>query len=317
MRVVIYSVVGSVVMLLGARAEDSLDVAVNARVFNGYQRTVLADGTFKPERFAVAEGGRWNGTAVDRTIDGLKFSDILQRIVQPLQRQRYIPTSDPKATDLLILVFWGTTNGAADMQYEQGQRAIFDVVADAQIAAAAAGPQSMSGGFHVQPAGTALDAALSALSMANSERDRNNVSNAAILGYTDAYVHARDLREMGLAAGDETVNQLEASRYFVVLKAYDFRTATTDKKLKLLWESRFSIYAHGHQFDRQLLAMTQAASKYFGQATNGIVHRDTPTANVEVGPLRVIAPEGGGAAERPRLRQGSGEASNIESRTSK
>jgi hypothetical protein len=300
-RVVSYSVVAVTLMLLGARADDSLDVAVNARVFNGYQRTVLADGTFKPERFGVAEGGRWNGTAVDRTIDGLKFSDILQRIVQPLQRQRYIPTSDPKETDLLILVFWGTTNGAGDMQYEQGQRAIFDVVADAQIAAAAAGPQSMSGGFHVQPAGTALDAALSALSMANSERDRNNVSNAAILGYTDAYVHARDLREMGLAAGDETVNELEASRYFVVLKAYDFRTATKEKKLKLLWESRFSIYAHGHQFDRQLLAMTQAASKYFGQTTKGIVHRDTPTANVDVGPLRVIEPEGGGAAERPTL----------------
>ncbi len=250
------------------------DVVVRGRVFNGYQRTKLADGTFKPERYGVAKGGRWSRAAVDPSVDGLSFPDILRTIAGPLRLQGYLPSSDPQRTDLLILVFWGTTTGATDGDYDHALPGILDAIARQ--------------GRADPGAGNALTTAMMFQTMENRARDRNNGANAGILGYTDAYVRARDLRQFGLSWGDSTIGELEANRYFVVLKAYDFPYALRERKLRLLWEARYSIYEQGNRFDQQLLAMTQAAAPWFGQDTGGLVHRGAPTGNVDVGTPRVI-----------------------------
>lgn len=257
-------------------AKPAEDVVVNARVFNGYTRTKLADGTYKPEYYGFGEGGRWNGTKIDSSLDQMPFVKIAKTIAGPLRAQGYLPSTDPKHTDLLILVFWGVTTGAENGDYDHGLTAL--TAALNNVASASAADNE------------ALNTALMLQRMENRAREQNNLRNADILGYTDAYLRAEELRQIGFAAGDQPIWELEANRYFVVLKAFDFPYALKEKKLRLLWEARFSIYEHGNNFDEQLLAMTTAAAKYFGEDTRGLVRHDVPQGKVEVGTPKVIEP---------------------------
>jgi hypothetical protein len=131
----------------------------------------------------------------------------------------------------------------------------------------------------------------------NQIRDQANAANAQILGYTAAYAREQQVREIGHVPVRDVASDIEQDRYFVVLKAYDFRTAWKEKKLKLLWEARFSISAHGNQFDRQLLAMTQAAARHFGQDTKGLLRQDLPEGKVEIGPSIVVEPKANAPAK--------------------
>jgi len=65
--------------------------------------------------------------------------------------------------------------------------------------------------------------------------------------------------------------------------AYDFPLLVKEKKHKLLWETRFSMRAHRHEFDRELAAMTKGASRFFGRDTHGLVRDSLTDGTVECG----------------------------------
>lgn len=241
------------------------DIVVNARVFNGYTRTKLPDGTFKPEHYAFADGGRWDGSKVDKSIDALPFRQIAETIAMPLRAQNYLSATDPQQTDLFIMVFWGTTAGASEGEYNN----------TAPLAFSSREPEL-------------LDSALMLHRAENQVRDQNNATNARILGYTEAYGRALELEELGHVTARDVIQELETNRYFVVLKAYDFRVAWKEKKRKLLWETRFSIIQRGNNFNEQLPAMAQSAARHFGQSTDGLIRQNLPDVKVEVGTPTVI-----------------------------
>jgi len=94
--------------------------AVSSKVFNDYARAKLPDGSAKPETYAFGNGGfiaggakgdETPGAARDATIDSLGFDTIAKAMESPLAGQNYVITQDPNATDLLIMVFWGSTVG--------------------------------------------------------------------------------------------------------------------------------------------------------------------------------------------------------------
>jgi hypothetical protein len=122
----------------------------------------------------------------------------------------------------------------------------------------------------------------------NEQRDRNNVMNAGLLGFRDELMKAWDLPWLSHSQG--LVEDLEASRYFVVLKAYDFRTLVREKKMKLLWETRFSIRERGNRFDEQLAGMTKYAAQFFGQDSGHLIRRTVREGKVEVGTPTVVGP---------------------------
>lgn len=268
-----------------ASARPAETVVVNARVFNNYQRIRLPDGSTQPERYGLADGGRWDGKHIDHSLDDLPFAKIARLLTGPLRDRAYLPSADPKQTDLLILVFHGVTTGATHGDYDHALPSLLDAMnASAQSALT---NSTVVGDRSPSPADDALYTALLMQQGENRDRDRNNLSNARILGYFDAYLRARDLREIGSPAGDNVFTELEADRYFVVLKAYDFR-ALREKKMKLLWEARFSVYEQGNRFDEQLPAMAQAASRYFGQDTDGLVRGNLPEVKIDLGPATVV-----------------------------
>jgi hypothetical protein len=97
--------------------------AVSAKVFNNYTRQKQPDGAFRPEHYAFGNGGfvitrlgalddaHKPTTMRDDTIDDMNFAAVGRIIEAPLASQGFLPTRDPEATKLLIMVFWGLTQG--------------------------------------------------------------------------------------------------------------------------------------------------------------------------------------------------------------
>ncbi|HVU23761.1 MAG TPA: hypothetical protein VHE13_06520 [Opitutus sp.] len=113
--------------------------------------------------------------------------------------------------------------------------------------------------------------------------------NIRILGFAKEQSRADGLSFTTLS--HDFYDELDSYRYFVVLKAYDFQAARTEKKLKLLWESRFSLRQQGVDFVAELPAMSRFAALTFGRETRGIVRPEDLKPTVELGELRVVGEE--------------------------
>ena len=307
--------------VFGARAgaENSLDiVAVYSSASPAYVRTALPNGGFKPESFAFGDGGHLGGTMADLTLDKLKIGDVARLLAPSLAARNYVSASDPRKTDLLIMVYWGATDGTNSLS--ERNIAGDDIslpppppLPEVPNGAAASGgngtgdPMMSANGFKSQSINTAKAAADAALNgamaienFANEKRDRQDAESADILGYST------ELKNMGPFAPtalnlrrQELVDEVEESRYYVVLMAYDFQTLREHKERKLLWETRFSIRARGHDFANDVAAMARNASRYFGQDSRGLV-RDRYRADVTIGPVRIVSNNGAGTKEPPR-----------------
>ncbi|RXK55376.1 hypothetical protein ESB00_05615 [Oleiharenicola lentus] len=265
-------------------AEDEI-TAVSASVYNGYQRTLLADGSFKPELIAFGEGGLAATASKDPDLEGMSFPQIARTLAPALARQGYVSNPDPEKTDLLVMVYWGGTAtdsrtaagfamGAAPMRPPPPPPRVIAVgrvrVYVPNNAPASAPPPSPDQGAYDTMA-----------SMQNRERDRDNQRTAHLLGYGDAFERAS--RQPNGRTYLDLVDELEDPRYYVILQAYDFRLLWKEKKHRLLWETRFSIRARGHAFDGALNAMTLAAARHFGRATSGLDRLGPPAGEVKLG----------------------------------
>ena len=275
---------GLIVGALDLHGEEA--VAVYSRAYNGYTRTRLDNKTFKPESYVFANGGLYAGSYADKSIDNLSFTAVAQTLAVSLKERGYVCSFDPKHTDLLIFVFRGTTSGAEGGRFSEADH----VMESAQLAMASrpGGNPGLGTAEAAQNAAaeSEFDQALALQALANSSRDNNNLRNARILGYGAELRRAWE-NPLFSSSGD-LIHELEADRYFVVLKAYDFRTAATQKKLKLLWEVRFSIGAQGNRFDEQLAGMAKSASRYFGENVQHLARQSVPEGKVEVGKPTVI-----------------------------
>jgi len=240
-------------------------VAVSSKVFNGYVRERLADGSLKPESYAFGNGGRLGedrggadavGAAVrggdaggivrDDTLDIVTFGELAGTVAGPLASQKYLPTPSADSTDLLIMVFWGRTGGSTNV----------------------------------------LDGAA---------KDRTDMSNAILLGFDSEGVFSQGFADptnmmahIRREVHAEVVDAVEVNRYYVILRAFDFRYAWKQRKIKLLWETRYSLSERRHDFSKELPGMTQYASQYFGQDSHGLLRAPVPEGRVEIGPVKSL-----------------------------
>ncbi len=282
-------------------ADDAGVVAVYAAASPAYTRTPLPGGGFKPETYAFGEGGRWGGSLNDFSIDRLRFLDVARLLGPSLAARQYVP-ADPKApdrTDLLLMVYWGTTSGTNDAasgpEYQIAQS--LEHLNPAGMAPLPQSRGSSVAGSGEQQQRAALDGGRDSalaqadmmIAMANRRRDRTNAENAMILGYlpdlrrTDGYQGTA----LDFIRGD-IVDDIEESRYFVVLLAYDFQLLWKQKQRRLLWEARFSLPERRSEFDKALLVMAQQASRYFGGDSHGLVRQRLPDVNVIIGNPKLL-----------------------------
>jgi hypothetical protein len=226
--------------------------AVTSSAYNGYVRDRLADGTYKPETYALGDGGVLDGYLLgsyvtdDPTMNDLNFRGVTGMLAGPLASQNYISVRDPNATKLLIMVYWGRTVGANhvrdgsvrdQLNYDNARLLGFDSEVNFR---AMIDPSTVYFGRNFQS------------------------------GLLDN-LHA------------DVLSAIEVDRYYVILRAYDFQAAWRHKRLNLLWVTRFSLSERRHDFERELPSMAQNAAAYFGQDSYGLVLKPIPEGHVQVG----------------------------------
>ncbi len=267
--------------------------AVSSRVSKDYVRTKLPDGSFQPEEYAFGNGGRFDGPFRDASINKLTFLDVARMIAVPLKAQNYLPARDLKTEKLLIMLHWGTTSTPDAFSTSDGNLQYQGFEETASINATGS-PAQVRNALMARQA--ALNSATLQLSMENMQRDQIDFRNASMLGYDSEGLIGTDWGKWKPHPGypsadlyrDALIADIEESRYFVVLIAYDFQLYRDQKKLKALWETRFSIDEARNDFDKALPAMAQYASIYFGQDSHGLVRKRIPEGQVNVGEATLV-----------------------------
>jgi hypothetical protein len=231
--------------------------AVYSTAHNGYVRTLQADGSYKPETFAFGDGGVLEPgisdqySRVDPTIDNLSFDAIARMLAGPLASRNYVAARDPRSTNLLIVVYWGTTIGGVNTR----------------------------------------DGALRDYINYNNAKLLGFDSEGFIKDMVDpsTVFYGRNFMERLLSeVHSDVLSAVEVNRYYVILRAFDFQAAWKHKERRLLWETRFSLSERRHDFERDLPAMAQDAALYFGKDTYGLVFRPIPEGQVHVGEVTTV-----------------------------
>jgi hypothetical protein len=285
--------------LFAAQARADEVVAIASKASKDYVRRKLPDGTFRPESYVFGKGDNLGGARVDPTIDKMEFMDVARTIAVPLAEKRYLPTANPKTTNLLIMVYWGTTRASEyateSISHDLMQRATEqeDNAKIARIAASQATSSrsdKMIAAAEAAGADDALIAATIGVQAEDQRREDTDMRNATLLGYDSWWIatnSAMDGSPLGRRKADMKA-ELEEDRYFVVLSAFDYQALVKGKKMKFLWEVRFSIREHGNAFDTKLAGMVAKASAYFGRDSGGLQHQDIPDGKVELGEIRSL-----------------------------
>ena len=152
----------------------------------------------------------------------------------------------------------------------------------------AANPDLASAGSG-RTAAAGVDAnVLMQMQLANHDQDYLDDRNARLLGYKDALDTARFASHMGFA--QDIKAEVADNRFYVVLQAFDFKTAAKEKKLKLLWTARLSMSDFGTDFAQSLDRMLRNGAHYFGQDSDGLRRDVNREGHVEIGPLNVVEP---------------------------
>jgi hypothetical protein len=264
--------------------EPDLVTAVSAETSRDYVRARLPNGSYEDETYAFGRGGYFGAGIHDESIDNERFMEIARTIARPLADQDFLPTKDPRKARLLIMVYWGATEG------------LLDPASDNFAYSRVNNSKSLTGmteNMIPYSTGSINEGQTVAVLGFGNATERASIHfqggmidslNASILGYASELAATNP--RMGLIHNikrDDLIDDIEHSRYFVVLMAYDFQQMWTQKKHKLLWETRFSIREQGTDFRKTLPAMAAYASQYFGQDTHGLVRRPIPEGKVEVG----------------------------------
>ena len=92
-----------------AREESFLVTSVHSRTIDGYQRPRTDTGEFKPEYYAISNGGAVAGSWQDNAVDKVPFSSLAKPLGELLARQNYHLAKDKDSADLLLVVHWGAT----------------------------------------------------------------------------------------------------------------------------------------------------------------------------------------------------------------
>jgi hypothetical protein len=269
--------------------------AIASKAAKDYVRKKLPDGVFQPESYVFGKGDDWRGARIDPTIDDMDFMKVARVLAVPLAKKQYIPTADPKTTDELIMVSWGTTRApehATESISHQRLQAANEMRDKALMMLKTAG--SGSGGLAAQQllaeADNQIMMDLSAVQSENQARENADMRTATLLGYDSWWIETNSAMG-GSPLGRRRMDmedELEEDRYFVVLTAFDYQKLVKEKKSKFLWEVRFSIREHGAQFDSRIAGMAELASNYFGRDSAGLHHDTVPEGKVEIGPVQSL-----------------------------
>jgi hypothetical protein len=241
---------------LDLTSESEQITAISSKVNNGYSRTKLPDGTFRTETYVLGKGGFLGGGPAGIYTAATSMSDF---------------TIDDVTVDSIAETL------AAPLASQRYVPAKDPDAADLMIMVywglAIGGGSTTSG----------------------RDKDRMDARNAVLMGFNSEGVFAQGFDDPSNVHSiimrqvhSDVMDAIEVNQYFVVLLAFDLQSARIKKKIRLLWDTRFSLSQRRHDFSKDLPAMAQLASHYFGQDSQGLVRTRIPEGHVEIGPVKSL-----------------------------
>jgi hypothetical protein len=280
-----------------AAAEENLVTTVSARTGNGYKRSRLKDGSFRAESYVLSEGGRIAGTMSDFTVDRVKYHDVAELAIKLLGRQNYqYDVRNTGNAKLLLVLFWGCTIAEHGTRREQsqsslalGREALKRLNQGKDLEGTAPPPTTSRTSYAAPEEAAAFDSEVKRLLQNPRTRDQLNEHNARVLGFWDDLNKASGVQRWAGGGNryDDLLAQLNESRYYVVILAYDFAEFKKGRK-KLQWTTRVSVSSAGNRFDESVVAMLRSAVNYSGQDSGGLMRGEQPKAVVELRDLRFL-----------------------------
>ena len=289
----------------GFADDDSTELtAVFAKTDKGYRRQKDPDGRWVREYYAMTNGGPAEGTIQDNTQDKIKFASLASVLAEHLAWQGYFPATDSNKVDLLVVVNWGRTTPFNDSTYRSGsdnvlaamntlsglnQGAAFqsEVPSASDAGSAPQAEVSLTGSPEVmqqQAAQSQLEGTMLTQELFNRARNEDNAKNAHLLGYMGDINEADGIQRFAGGGNRyaDLVADIEETRYYVIISAYDFKKTVREKKPKLQWVTRMSMRAPGNSFAEKAAAMVAYAATRFGQNTDGLERKAMPNYKVNL-----------------------------------
>jgi len=267
-------------------AVDTVSTAVFSRVSKDYKRERLPDGTFKPEYYALGNGGMIAGTARDQTVERVGYSEIAGLVMQQLGRQGYHYAQSAKDATLMVVVHWGNTLPHNDANFRQSL-----APASQAFSALQQLKNNNASEIELDRARADLETALNLVEMERLVRNTYVAPNARLLGYIEDINDSNDARRL-VGVGEDRYRDLmadvEEPRYYVIISAYDFRELMDYGKQKLLWVTRVSVRTPGNRFDESAVAMLKNAAPYFGRESGRLIRGEELRGVVELGDLKFL-----------------------------
>ncbi len=309
-------------LAVAGQADDKVATAVYAKIEKGYKREKAKDGNFKPEYYALSNGGRIYGTVSDYTVDRVTYQQVADIAMRLLAQQNYHYAQTKEQAKLLVVLQWGNTlapDGSHKQMNVASARAAMDTLSSMQtdlenalrtanptltVSAAEGEAKNTTAGFApsitdpafrnehavVAAAVNTVESQMLRTLADNRVRDELNQRNARVLGYLDDLADSNDIRRWA-GGGDrysDLITDVEESRYYIVVSAYDFQELLKTNKQKLLWQTRVSVRSPGNTFDDSFAAMLKTAAPYFGRESGKLVRREESKGTVELGDLKFL-----------------------------
>jgi hypothetical protein len=297
------SILALVLAIPAAQAKkDSLVISIFAKASNDYRREFLPDGNVKPQTYVVGDGGSLGLDRSGSGVEAVAFPNVVRLLAHRLVEQAYYPARNAMAADLLLVVYRGETMPFNDAHLQNANANLGSVMRQLTAAEDQVKMSEQRGESQVtidgiqtpmrsvrdfarEDADTQMFQAL----MFEDLKLKANEDNARLLGYVEE-INARDNPSRFAGAGnyyDDLMKDLEGGRYYLIVQAYDFHSAVTEGRRRLLWTTRISIPAAGSNFNECVPAMLADATKYFGHSSDRLV-RAYREGVVKLGDLEVV-----------------------------
>ena len=273
-------------------ASDVLTVSVSSAAAKNYRRVKQADGSYQPENYVIANGGQFPGTTRDESFDRITYPQVAGIVAQHLAAQNYFLAPKVRDATLLIAIYWGETIPFNDTNYDRAVNNAAVAINNYQasrpsqpsLAARINGNSALKSGADAGGDVGAVEFSMAQVEMENRQRDMSNLDNAKLLGYVDAINERREIPPWADVAGlvREMESDVEESRYYVVVAAYDFTAMKERNRKELRWVTRISVGSQGNAFNERIAQMVASAADSFGQR-GGLRRRHFGDAKVILG----------------------------------
>jgi hypothetical protein len=268
-------------------ANDRVVVVANAE--ESYTDRKFGDGKAARESYVIMQGRYFGGTTADSSLRRMTIRDIVSYLVPQLAEQNFVPAKTTGEADLVLAVHWGVTNPRVGRLEMMGRS---DVFTPTELS-----PADPSASTDEQEKTSALNNLLGSddryqnLELLNdyAVAEHSDRNLAQLLGYTDAL--RKHASTMVTSAEEQTLrSDLSKERYFIIVRAYELRTATAAKPRRPVWTLHLNVSSPGNNFRTAMTRMSHVAPDFVGRTSKDVqsVRARAPSGKVDLGDAIIL-----------------------------